>query len=99
MGSVNQAIYDPSDLKRKNRRYETTVGGDIYRTISLLHDRGSDALIGRAVRVFEVVPVEQNGHERDEERAVLKDIWLDVECDTERLIYNKILADIKDAAK
>ncbi|KAF8547849.1 hypothetical protein OG21DRAFT_1607222 [Imleria badia] len=70
-------------------QYAFKIGGQIFRTTSLLASYGADAIISRGTRVWEATDATGNV-------VVIKDSWRDEDRDAEGLIQAKIFADIRN---
>ncbi|KAJ3711494.1 hypothetical protein C8R42DRAFT_688781 [Lentinula raphanica] len=73
------------------RQYHFLVDQHIYRSIEQLCDRSAEDPLGRATRVWKVRDAQGEVH-------VLKDLWLEIDCQGEHVIYERIVNDVEHFA-
>ncbi|KAL5520225.1 hypothetical protein ACEPAG_9438 [Sanghuangporus baumii] len=76
--------------KDGERAYIITVDNETYETVHVIADHGADALISRGARLW----LAKNT--RTGEPCILKDIWIEHDRQSERLIHATMLQDIED---
>ncbi|KIK65022.1 hypothetical protein GYMLUDRAFT_39433 [Collybiopsis luxurians FD-317 M1] len=85
--------WDPTieylDIQDGQRRYKITVDDQEFTTVSVLADYAADGTVGRGTRVWLV-------EDKQGERYVLKDLWLDDDQLPEHTIRAELLQDVLD---
>ncbi|KAL5525400.1 hypothetical protein ACEPAF_9270 [Sanghuangporus sanghuang] len=92
--SEEELGWDPTICPIQNddgeRAYIITVDNETYKTVKVIADHGADALISRGVRLWLVK------NTRTGEPCILKDVWIEHDRQSERLIHATMLQDIED---
>ncbi|OCB90624.1 hypothetical protein A7U60_g2142 [Sanghuangporus baumii] len=92
--SEEELGWDPTICPIQNddgeRAYIITVDNETYETVKVIADHGADSLISRGVRLWLVK------NTRTGEPCILKDIWIEHDRQSERLIHATMLQDIED---
>jgi hypothetical protein len=84
--------WDPTVEFLKDGFYHINVGDTQYKTFGNLQDLGTDVLLSRAARIFQVAKV----GDTEDNFYVLKDLWLKKDRRSEHQIYEDILRDVRD---